>query len=208
VPHLSNLRIWLDKNRYALEWLTNSGMKVNIAKTKFTVFHKSLNTAGRVRIGMELIGAKQEMNVLGIVFDSRLAWTKQVDKSISRARQSSQALRRIKDYFTNTKKNNLVTSLVFSKMYYGIEIWLLTNLKESHFNRLYLQSGQSLKLINKDWTNRVLHATFSRATPKIFSIYQTCIDYYDLIHSQFQLVLEKDNLQNVTLIDCRNICLN
>jgi len=99
---------------------------------------------------MELIGAKQEMNVLGIVFDSRLAWTKQVDKSISRARQSSQALRRIKDYFTNTKKNNLVTSLVFSKMYYGIEIWLLTNLKERHFNRLYLQSGQSLKLINKD----------------------------------------------------------
>jgi hypothetical protein len=39
---------------------------------------------------------------------------------------------------------------------------------------------------------------------KIFSIYQTCNNYYDLIHSLFQLVIEKDNLQNVTLDDSRS----
>jgi hypothetical protein len=49
-----------------------------------------------------------------------------------------------------------------------------------------------------------LHATFSRATPKIFLLYQTCINYYELIHGQFQFVIEKDNLQNVTLNDPRN----
>jgi len=62
----------------------------------------------------------------------------------------------------------------------------------------------SLKLINKDLSYRVLHATFSRATPKIFSLYQTCINYYDLIHSPFQLVIEKGNLQSVMLNNCRN----
>ena len=193
-----------DKLKQATKWLTESGMKVNITKTELTMFHKSLNTAGRVRIGMEWIVAKQEMNVLGIVFDSRLEWARQVDKSILRARQSSQALRRIKDYFTITEKNSLVTSLVFSRMYYGSEIWLLPNLKERHFNRLYSQSGRSLKLINKDFSYHGLHATFSRATPKIFSLYQMCINYYDLIHSQFQLVIEKDNLQSVTLNNRRN----
>jgi len=60
-----------------MEWLTNSGMKVNIAKTEFTVFHKSLNTARRVSVGMEWIGAKQEMSILGIVFESHLERTKQ-----------------------------------------------------------------------------------------------------------------------------------
>jgi hypothetical protein len=127
-----------------------------------------------------------------------------VDKSILRARQSSQALKRIKDYFTITEKNNLVTSLVFSRMYYGSEIWLLPNLKERHFNRLFSQSGRSLKLINKDWSYRVLHATFLTATQKIYSLYKMCTNYYDLIHGQFHLIIGKDNLQNVTLNNRRN----
>jgi exonuclease III len=92
------------KLKSAVDWLTGSGLKVNITKTEFTVFHRSLNTAGRIRIGTEWIGATQEMGILGIVFDSRLEWTKQVDKSILKARQSSQALRRIKDYFTIRKR--------------------------------------------------------------------------------------------------------
>jgi len=75
-----------NKLKQATEWLMNSGMKVIIAKTEFTVFHKSLYTAGRVRVELEWIGAKQDMNVLGIVFDIYLEWTKQVDKSILRAR--------------------------------------------------------------------------------------------------------------------------
>jgi hypothetical protein len=58
-----------NKLKQATEWLTKSGMKVNITKNEFTVFHKSLNTAGRVRIEMEWIVAKQEMNILGIIFD-------------------------------------------------------------------------------------------------------------------------------------------
>ena len=64
------------KLKEATDWLTASGMKVNITKTEFTVFHKSLNTAGRIRVGVESIDAKQEMGVLGIVFDSHLEWTK------------------------------------------------------------------------------------------------------------------------------------
>ncbi len=132
-------------------------MKVNFTKTEFAVFHKSLNCAGRIRIGVESIEARQDMGVLGIVFDNRLEWTKQVDKSILRARQSSQALRRIKNYFSETEINKLVTSLVFSRMYYGSEIWLIPNLKERHFSRLYSQSGRSLKLINKEWSYRALH---------------------------------------------------
>ena len=94
---------------------------------------------------------------------------------------------------------------MFSKMYYGSEIWLLPNLKERHFTRLYSQSGRSLKLINKEMSYRALHATYSRATPKIFSLYQTCINYYDLVHSPLQLMIEQENLQHVTLNDRRNI---
>ena len=127
------------KLRNAMDWLTNSGMKVKATRTEFTIFHKSLNTAGRIKIGAEWIDAKQEMGVLGIVFDNRLEWSKQVDKSILKAMQSLQAFRRIKDYFTDREKNTLITCHVFSKMYHSSEIWLLPYLKERHLSRLYSQ---------------------------------------------------------------------
>jgi len=60
------------KLKNAIGWLTDSGMKVNVIKTEFAVFHKSLNTAGRIKIGTEWINAKQEMGVLGIIFNNRL----------------------------------------------------------------------------------------------------------------------------------------
>ena len=179
-------------------------MKVNAAKTEFTIFHKNCTTAERIKVGVTWIDSKQDMGVLGIVFDSRLEWTKQVDKSILKARKSAQALRRLKDYFTDKEKNVLVTSLVFSKMYYGSEIWLLPNLKERQFTRLYSQSGRSLKIINKNLSYHTLHQTYSRATPKLFSLYQTSVNYYDLLHNATQLQSEQENLHLVTLNDRRN----
>ena len=193
------------KLQIATEWLTNSGMKVNATKTELTIFHKSLNTSGRIKVDNSWIDSTQDMRVLGITFDSRLDWAKQVDESILKARKSAQALRRLKDYFTDKEKNTLVTSLVFSKMYYGSEIWLLPNLKERYFTRLYSQSGRSLKIVNKNMSYRLLHQTYSRATPKLFSLYQTSINYFDLLHNPTLLLNEQENMQQVTLNDRRNI---
>jgi hypothetical protein len=108
-------------------------------------------------------------------------------------------------YFTEKERANLVTSLVFSKLYYGSEVWLLPNLKERHFSRLYSQSGRALKIINKELTFKELHKVYSRATPKIFSIYQTCICYYNLLKSQDLLRYEHEMLKNVVLNDRRNV---
>jgi hypothetical protein len=38
-------------------------------------------------------------------------------------------------------------------------------------------------------------------------MYQTCISYYDLVHKPTQLMIEQENLQNVTLNHRRNIKL-
>jgi hypothetical protein len=50
----------------------------------------------------------------------------------------------------------------------------------------------------------ITNISFSRATPKKFSLYQTCVNYYILQHSQAHLEVEDINLQNVTLNDRRN----
>jgi hypothetical protein len=189
----------------ALKWLMDSGLKVNIAKTELTLFHRFKGGTIKIKIGEMWIESKNDMKVLGMVFDSRLDWYKQVDVSVLKARRTSQALKVVGKYFTEKERANLVTSLVFSKLYYGSEVWLLPNLKERHFSRLYSQSGRALKIINKELTFKELHKVYSRATPKIFSIYQTCICYYNLFKNQDLLRYEHEMLKNVVLNDRRNV---
>ena len=54
------------------KWLKESGLKVNESKTELCIFHRRENTNGRLVIDGVLIESKNEINVLGITFDSKL----------------------------------------------------------------------------------------------------------------------------------------
>ncbi len=89
------------------------------------------------------------MKVLGIVFDSWLEWSAQVEKSIAASRQATQALGLVRKYFTHKEMSKLITALVYSRLYYAAQVWLLPKLKKILMDRLYSQSGRSLKLIDR-----------------------------------------------------------
>ena len=97
----------------------------------------------------------------------------------------------------------LITSMCYSKLYYGSQVWLLPTLKESLFKKLYSQSGQCLRLLNPDVSYANLHADYQRATPKIFSHYQTAVSYYEVVNEQVYLH-ERDIVESNTLSDRRN----
>jgi hypothetical protein len=96
------------------------------------------------------------MKVLRIVFDSRLEWSAQVEKSIVVAQQATQALGLVRKYFTHKEMSKLITALVYSRLYYAAQVWLLPNLKKRLMDRLYSQSGKSLKLIDRHSTYKQL----------------------------------------------------
>jgi hypothetical protein len=52
-----------------------------------------------------------------MIFDSRLEWSSQVEKSVGAARQATQALGPVRGYFTNKEMSKLITSLVYSRLY-------------------------------------------------------------------------------------------
>ncbi len=79
---------------------------------------------------------------------------------------------------TNQGTIGLLTANVFSRLYYGSQVWLLPNLKEKLFKKLFSHSGQILKMIDKDLSYMSLHKKFNRSPPKIFSIYQTAINLF------------------------------
>ncbi len=109
----------------------------------------------------------------------------------------------MRKYFTDKEMSKLITALVYSKLYYAAQVWLLPSLKKKLMDKLYSQSGRSLKLIDRHSTYKQLHCDYSRATPKLYSQYLTSVLYFDIIKTDFMLP-EREFVAKNTLIDRRN----
>jgi len=70
-------------------------------------------------------------------------------------------------------------------------------------DRLYSQSGRSLKLIDRHSTYKQLHCDYYRATPVMHSQFLTSVLYFDIMKDYFMLKEREFVLAN-TLTDCRN----
>ena len=187
----------------AEQWLSGSGLKVNASKTELVIFHKHDSSRGGVYLSQIRIESKAEMKVLGIIFDNRLEWSSQVEKSIAAARQATQALGLVRKFFTKKEMSKLITALVFSRLYYAAQVWLLPNLKKRLMDRLFSQSGRSLKLIDRNLTYKQLHCDYNRATPVLYAQYLTTVLYFDIMKTDL-MIPEVEFVTANTLTDRRN----
>ncbi len=190
----------------AEQWMSGSGLKVNLEKTELTVFHR--HDTGALEISVKNVSVKSTavLKVLGMLFDSRLVWDKQVSKAVNDTKRALQGLKIIKRHFTEGELLKLVTSLCYSRLYYGSQVWLLPTLKELLYKSLLSQSGQCLRILDNNLSCLHLHKKFSRATPKLFSHYQTALSYYNVMSGNVP-TQERDDIMNNTLSDRRNCYL-
>jgi len=97
----------------------------------------------------------------------------------------------------------LFTTLCFSKLYYRSQVWLLPTIKESIYSQLFSQSGQCLSICNRDLSYLNLHKKYHKVTLRLFSLYQTAVNYYDtMIEQVYTQEPPKITVIN-TLSDCR-----
>ena len=197
---VQRLKIRLERT---IDWLKSSGLKVNEEKTELVVFYKRDTEEVSINLNGREIKSKKEIKVLGTIFDSKLEWHANVEKCVKSARKASQGLMLLRHYFTEAEKINLLTSLVYSKLYFAAQVWLIPNLKSCLKQKLYSQSGSSLKIVNCNLSYKELHKKFKRATPAIFGKYLTCINYYDVLTSQAPRIVF-NNVQAVTTREERN----
>ena len=176
---------------------------MNLEKTELTVFHRHDTSAAEIRVKDITVKSLPVLKVLGILFDNRLQWDKQVEKVTKEARRSLQGLKIIKRHFTEMEILTLITSLCYSRLYYGSQVWLLPTLKESLYKSLLSQSGQCLKILNRDLSYVNLHKKYLRATPKLFSHDHTAVNYYKAINERIY-TQETPDLENNVLSDRRN----
>ena len=81
-------------------WLKQSGLKVNESKTEICLFYKKDTPPVEIILNNVTVKSGTSMNVLGVCFDSKLAWAKHISNAINKANMALHAIKLIKKHFS------------------------------------------------------------------------------------------------------------
>ena len=161
------------------KWLSGSGLKVNEQKTELCHFYRKDTPPVEITLNNAKIKSSFEMNVLGVLFDSKLTWANHVSKQINKANKALHAIKLIKKYFNPSEILTLLTSNFYSVLYYNSEVWHLPTLKPQIKQLILSASANALKCSQRkpdpmqSFLN--IHLEAKRATPEKFMIYKHAI---------------------------------
>jgi len=195
------------KSEFLVDWLSNSGLKVNESKTEICIFYKQELQKQKVIIKNYEIESKKELKVLGLTFDSKLTWSAQVNQSISKSRQSLHAIRLLSKYFNRDKLIRLSTAFFYQRLYYGSQIWLPV-LSSKNLYKLYQASSGCLRIICKDYMKifsfKELHILCNRSLPIQWSNYTTINMVYSILLTETPVFLFQKIKSKLILHDRTN----
>jgi len=176
------------KAERTIKWLRESGMKVNADKTEFCIFHHNDVRPSVLVLDNVEIKSKRCMNILGVIFDSKLRWQQQVDNVISKCNRALHAINLIKHFFNTDERLHIINAFFYSKLYYCSVVWLNQLITSTSKKKLKSISARALRLVTGDdymmFSFDELHCMFNRATPIQWSMYQHCLFFYKLFNNQ------------------------
>lgn len=83
---IGSLIIDLEKElEMIVKWLRDSGLQVNTSKTEVCLFHRNDPPTISINLMDVQIRTTKTMNVLGVIFDSKLTWHAQIANTINKA---------------------------------------------------------------------------------------------------------------------------
>ena len=128
------------------------------------------------------------MNILGVVFDSKMNWNTQVSRTILKANKNLQAIKIISKYFTPKTLVKISTSLFYQRLYYGSNVWLSESLSANCKQKLLSASSNCLRVCSKSFNRDIsfieLHKKHQRATPMQWNKYVTACTLHDIYNLQ------------------------
>ncbi len=199
------------------KWLRGSGLTVNESKTELCLFHR----LDQPHITINLFGSEIKsldfINVLGVLFDSKLQWSAHISKTILKANRALCAIRLIKNYFTKDELRTLLTANFYSILFYNSEIWHIPTINPHSKQLLLASSAKALKLCIKDhsilYSYENIHSLTKRATPQqlstfkhailLFKLYNNSMSTSDWVKLNFQQIITSRQT-NFMIVQTRN----
>ena len=157
---------------------------MNEDKTDICLFYKRDHPTVAITINHKVIISKTQINVLGVIFDSKLQWSNQVSQAVSKSKRALHGIRLIKKYLTKDETRMLLTANFYSVLFYNCEIWMSEGLHARQKQLLLSASANALKLLGNVQDIRISfaqrHIYQKRAMPMDFSKYKLSIQLYKI----------------------------
>ena len=109
------------------EWLSLNKLSLNIAKTKFMLFHhRQLNITSlipTIKINNQSIERVSEFNFLGLTIDETMSWNNHINKVANKISRSLGILNKLKNYLPTKILKIIYTSMILPHFQYAILCW-------------------------------------------------------------------------------------
>ena len=185
------------------KWLRDSGLTVNESKTEVCVFHKNDPPTVEIRVCNSMVKSKKSINVLGVMFDSKLNWNHQISLTISKAKKALYALRLIKKFFNPNEMRTLLDTYFYSILYYNSCIWLVPGIGCEMKQKLLSISACALRscaLKNNDVISfEKVHEISKKCTPNQIMLYQSALQLYKTLNFEMPS-FDKPTFESITVL--------
>ena len=167
-----------------IKWLRDSGLQVNEDKTEVCLFHRNDQPTTTIRILGNSVKTKREMNVLGVLFDSKLSWGPHVAQAICKANKSLYAIRTIKKFFNLAQIKILLTTYFYSTLFYNSEVWLSPFLNSEIRHQLVSSSAKALQccltVYNPFISHIKIHEHLKQPLPPKIALYKLSLQLHKI----------------------------
>jgi len=141
------------------------------------VMHRFDKIVKNYRIKDITIKSKNSLKVLGIKFNQNLNWNDHVMYSINSCQKILHGLKILRKYFTKDSFSQVMTSFLFTKLFYAIKIWPYHLLSFECKRKLDSFYFNCCRIIVKDYDRTMsrnsINIMIKRATPMEYSNYCT-----------------------------------
>jgi hypothetical protein len=183
------------------KWLRELGMVVNTSKTEMVYFSKDSSTMSVQCEGHSLV-SKHELNVLGVIVDSKMSWEPQLRKVKLGCQRFKPALRFLRSKLKKKELIQVISAHYYSKLYYCSEVWytpLKSKLRDTisplHYSPLRLIFYNKDKMLSRKELNRLS----KRASPPELNDFKIAKMLISIVMNQCPFVLYHDLLSHSVL---------
>jgi len=178
-------------------------MVVNHSKTELILFtrKRELNeTVIELTAGTSKITSVSSIRALGISIDRKLEWSTHINNLQRKFASLMSGLRIIARKLDQAQLYKVVTSQVFSILFYSSPVWQTTELSRKNLNRLESMHFSALRLVIKDYRNNINREKITQLTnrmpPKTWMKYGAANLAIKIIRDQTPTILCEKLMKN------------
>jgi len=178
-------------------------MIVNHSKTELILFTKKCElptTKIELEVGNTKITSINSIKALGITIDKNLDWNSHINALQRRFSTMMSGLRIIARKLDQSQMLKVVTSQVFSILYYSSQVWLTTELSSKNLRKLESMHYAALRLSMKDYKKSInrdrINQLTKRMPPKAWMNYSAASLAIKIIRVETPTLLYDKIMQN------------